>query len=82
MKSKAVHGLKLEIGNLGDLSAPACALHADRCRHAQAGMKRIVEKLGPKLNNLKSGTRRKRLRCASDIIIRCWTFIFFLILVS
>ena len=30
----AVHGLKLEIGNLGDLSA---------CGHAQAGMKRVCD---------------------------------------
>jgi len=30
----AVHGLKLEIRNLGDLSA---------CGHAQAGMKRVYE---------------------------------------
>ncbi|MEA3358957.1 MAG: hypothetical protein U9R17_06080 [Thermodesulfobacteriota bacterium] len=33
----------MENRNLGDLSAPACAVHADRCGHAQAGMKRFYE---------------------------------------
>ncbi|MEA3357938.1 MAG: hypothetical protein U9R17_00765 [Thermodesulfobacteriota bacterium] len=33
----------MENRNSGDLSAPACAMHADRCGHAQAGMKRVYE---------------------------------------
>ncbi|MEA3357984.1 MAG: hypothetical protein U9R17_01000 [Thermodesulfobacteriota bacterium] len=39
---------------MGDQSAPACAIQADRCRNAQAGMKRVygldVYKLAEKLS--------------------------------
>jgi len=33
----------LENRNLGDLSAPACAIYADRWWNVQAGMKRVYE---------------------------------------